>query len=426
MKYSMCRPMNRYLEAFVPEEEMAMLESLAKFVEKEVFPKRLDLEGGWHRGEKLAEETLDDLYEKLVAIGYQTVGVPAEYGGMGASTVLRMALNEELSRGDVGLANYAAKAHAVVGPFISSGNSTKAKEYADKLIGKDCWTAALMISEPQGGVNIEDPALRGMTIRTIAKKNGSEYIINGHKIWAGPAGPPEYFRRKKLKGHLGYSLVATTDPLAGDEGIVVFHVPAETQGLVFSNPIQKMGMCFSDRNCEVWLENVLIPEEMRTGGVKTMRSRIASGRLGCAARCVGVAQAAFEIALDFMKEREIAGKPVREHSLFAALLGEIAADIEGCRAHYLYVASMFDNPKKYGPRWSEPMVGRASATRFMAGKMVVRTLNKIMELMGGYGYSFEYQVEKYLRDVKIMQQGLGGPQRDPLDAIRAYYTFDWK
>jgi glutaryl-CoA dehydrogenase (non-decarboxylating) len=127
-----------------------------------------------------------------------------------------------------------------------------------------------------------------------------------------------------------------------------------------------------------------------------------------------------------MNDREIAGKPVREHSLFAAQLGEIASEIEACRAHYLYVASMVDHPKKYGPKWSDPMVGRASAARFMAGKMVLRTLNKVMEFMGSYGYSFEYQIEKYYRDVKIMQQGLGGPQRDPLDTIRAYYTFDWR
>jgi butyryl-CoA dehydrogenase len=141
---------------------------------------------------------------------------------------------------------------------------------------------------------------------------------------------------------------------------------------------------------------------------------------------VGVAQAGFEIALDFMKDREIGGKPVREHSLFAAQLGEIASEIEACRAHYLYVGSMVDHPEKYGARWSDQMVGRASAARLMAGKMVLSTLSRVMEFMGSYGYAFEYQIEKYYRDVKIVTQGLGGPQRDPLDTIRSYYTFDWR
>jgi alkylation response protein AidB-like acyl-CoA dehydrogenase len=425
MEYAMCRPVNRYPEIFISDDEMAILETIKAFVEKEIFPRRLDLEGGWNRDEKLAEDTLDDIYAKLVAVGYQMAGVPKKFGGLGISSMLRLALNEELSRGDVGFAFHAAKPHAVLGPFIDTGNMQKAEEYAEKLISDDCWTAALMVSEPQGGVNIEDPALKGMTIRTKAKRRGDEYVLNGHKIWAGPAGPAEIFQREKLKGHLGYSVVATLDPSAGDEGIAVFHVPAESPGLSFSSPIKKMGMCFTDRNCEVWLENVVVPEELRTGGVEVMRSRLTTGRLGLAARCVGVAQACFEIALDFMKDREIGGKPVREHSLFAAQLGEIASEIQASRAHYLTVASMLDNPEKYGPKWSDPMVGRASAARLVAGKMVLRVLNKIMEFMGGYGYSFEYQVEKYYRDVRIVTQGLGGPQRDPLDTIRSYYTFGW-
>jgi alkylation response protein AidB-like acyl-CoA dehydrogenase len=425
MNYRMCRPTSKYSGIFIDEEEMAMLETVVKFVEKEIFPRRLDLEGGWHRDEKLAEDTLDDLYAKLVALGYQKVGVPEDYGGLGVSTALRLALNEELSRGDVGFAFHAAKAHAVLGPFLATENEEMVKYYAEKLVSDDCWTAALMISEPQGGVNIEDPALKGKTIRTKAVPKGDGYLLNGHKIWAGPAGPADIFQREKLKGHLGYSVVATLDPEAGDEGMAVFHVPADTPGMTFSKPIQKMGMCFTDRNTEVWLENVFVPEELRTGGVEIMRSRITTGRLGLAARCVGVAQAGFEIALEFMKHREIAGKPVREHSLFAAQLGEIASEIQASRAHYLYVASMLDNPEKYGPKWSDAMIGRASAARFTAGRMVLNALTKIMEFMGGYGYSFEYQIEKYYRDVKIVTQGLGGPQRDPLDTIRSYYTFDW-
>uniref|UniRef100_A0A7C2P0H3 Acyl-CoA dehydrogenase n=1 Tax=candidate division WOR-3 bacterium TaxID=2052148 RepID=A0A7C2P0H3_UNCW3 len=421
----MVRPVKKYLETFISEEEMALLETIEKFVEREVIPKRLDLEGGWHRDEKLATETLDDLYAKLVKLGYQKIGVPKEYGGLEISTPLRMALNEELARGDAGFAFYAAKTHSVVGPFVATGNLKKAQEYSEKLIGDDCWTAALAISEPQGGVNVEDPALHGKTIRTRAAKKGDEWIINGHKIWVGPAGPPEIFQREKLKGHLGYSVVATVDPHKGDEGIVVFHVPAETPGLLFSKPVEKMGMCFTDRNCEVWFDNVRVPDELRTGGVEIMRSRITTGRLSLAARCVGVAQAAFEIALEFMKEREIANKPVREHSLFAAQLGEIAAKIEACRAYYLCVAKMFDMPEKYGPKWSDNMLGAASAARLMAGKMVMDVLNRVMEFMGAYGYCFDCQVEKFLRDAKILVQGMGGPQRDALDSIRRFYSFEW-
>src|SRR4030042_1914970 len=138
MKIPMCRPASKYSDVFISDEEMTLIETIVKYVEKEVFPKRLDLEGGWHRDEKLAEDTLDDLYAKLVALGYQKVGVPTAYGGLGISTALRLAFNEELSRGDVGFAFHSAKPHAVVGPFVATGNTKKAKEYADKLIGDDC------------------------------------------------------------------------------------------------------------------------------------------------------------------------------------------------------------------------------------------------------------------------------------------------
>ncbi len=82
MQHQMCRPTQKYLSLFISEEEMAMLENIVKFVEKEVFPKRLDLEGGWHRDEKLAVETLDNLYAKLVGFGYQKIGVPKNMGGL--------------------------------------------------------------------------------------------------------------------------------------------------------------------------------------------------------------------------------------------------------------------------------------------------------------------------------------------------------
>jgi alkylation response protein AidB-like acyl-CoA dehydrogenase len=130
MRYDMCRLENRYSDLFLSDEEMAILETIVKFVDKEIFPKRLDLEGGWHRDENLAEDTLDDLYAKLTAIGYQKAGVPVACGGLGISTALRLALNEELSREDVGFAFHAAKPHAVLGPFLATRNTPMVEHYA--------------------------------------------------------------------------------------------------------------------------------------------------------------------------------------------------------------------------------------------------------------------------------------------------------
>jgi alkylation response protein AidB-like acyl-CoA dehydrogenase len=430
MKYEMCFPKNKYVGAIVTDEEITLLDTIAKYVEREVFPKRKECEGGWYRDEELAENTLDELYEGLVKLGSQQINIPAKYGGLGGSNALRAAVNEELSRGDVGLATHAGKIHSLASYLVQAKREDLLERYVPLLLGEDCWTASLMITEPQGGANIEDPAQHGQTIRTRAELKGDEYIINGQKEWCGPAGPPELFVRPKLKGHLGYMLVATTDPSAGDDGIAVFHLPAETPGLTFSNPIQKMGMCYADRNCEAWLENVRVPRELRLAGpgqdVKILRTRMSGGRVSAAARCVGAAQAVFEIALDYLANRDIMGKSVREHSLWAAGLGELAAEIEGCRAHYLSVSWMLDHPEKYGPSWSQPILARASAARQRAGRVAIWVINRVIEYMGAYGYSYEYEVEKFLRDMKIVQLWLGGPQRDRLDTALAYYPFSWK
>ena len=429
MRKEMCRPHNKYVSGLVSEEEIAFLETIAKYVEKEIFPKREAMEGGWYRNEELAERTIDELYEGLVKIGIQQINIPVKHGGLGGSNVLRAAVNEEISRGDVGFATHVGKIHSLASYLLQAKRSDLLDRYLPLLLGKDCWTASLMITEPQGGANIEDPTQHGQTICTTAELKGDEYIINGHKIWCGPAGPPEVFIRQKLKGHLGYMLVATTDPSAGDEGIAVFHLPADAPGMTFSNPIQKMGMCFAVRNCEAWLENVRLPRDLRLAGpgedMKILHSRMSGGRLTAAARCVGAAQAVFEIALDYLAERNIMGKPIREHSLWAAGLGELAAEIEACRAHYLTVAWMFDHPDKYGPAWSQAMIGRASAARQKAARMAIFVMNRVMEYMGSYGYAYEYQVEKFLRDMKIVQLWLGGPQRDRLDTALAYYPFNW-
>src|SRR5512136_1971487 len=113
MKYEMCLPKNKYVGALIAEEEVAILETIAKYVEKEVFPKRKECEGGWYRDENLAETTLDDLYAGLVKLGSQKINIPTKYGGLGGSNALRAAVNEELSRGDVGLATHAGKIHSL-------------------------------------------------------------------------------------------------------------------------------------------------------------------------------------------------------------------------------------------------------------------------------------------------------------------------
>ncbi|MCK4723394.1 MAG: hypothetical protein KAT75_08815, partial [Dehalococcoidia bacterium] len=148
------------------------------------------------------------------------------------------------------------------------------------------------------------------------------------------------------------------------------------------------------------------------------------GRLGSCLFAIGAAQACFEIALDWTKDREIAGRPVRERSLHASILGEMAQRIECARAYYQKISEM-QGSGQYG-RPGEPfMLSKCSAALNYACDTAVWVPNKAMELMGAYGYSYDLNVEKYLRDVKIVQLWLGGPQRRWLDSALGYYSFEW-
>lgn len=430
--YKMLSPHYKYTRAFCNEDDILMAESIRKFVNKEIMPRRRDLEGGWHKDEKLATETLHELYAKITALGITKSNLPTEYGGLGLSPMVRMMITEELSRGDLGLATMVGKIHWIVPIMVAADRDDLLKEFAPRITADEPWTACVAITEPSGGANIEDPALQFRTLRTIAKLHGDDYIIKGHKIWPGPGGPSEHFQSKHLKGHLGYWTVVTTDPTKGDDGAAIFHIPPDAKGISFSKPYEKMGFSWSDRNVDIYLDDVRVPKRYRIDtepgkGANLIHGYIVGlGRLGSAARLVGVSEAVLEIVLNYTKNREIAGIPVRERSLFAGLIAEMFRSIEIARQYYLSVTWQVSHPDIYGPPWSEQMIARFSAARSFAGECANFACNVAMELMGSYGYSYEFDVEKYMRDYKIVQMWLGGPQRDKIDIAQGLYgPFKW-
>lgn len=410
----------RFVGAIATQEDWEIVSAVHEFVENEIMPRRKDLEGGWHRDEKLARKTFEKLHKGLVDLGIQKAFMPEEIGGLGLkSTVTMCMLWEEIARGDAGLATHLAILPWVMGPALIAKRMDLLETFGRKICDDKPHTACMAITEPQGGTNIEDPTLHGRTIRTRAKLDGDEWVINGQKIWPSGAGVAD----------ICYCTVCTTDPSKGDEGIAIIYVPPDADGLSFGKPIEKMGLCWTDINAEIFYDNVRVPKEYRVAGpgedAKILHSIVSGGRMGTAAMAVGVAQAVFEIVLEYTKNREIAGKSVREHSLHASILADMAIAIETARAYYLQVAWMSDRPRIYGKGWSPARMARASAAKVYACDVAVWVTNKAMELMGAYGYSFDGLVEKYLRDVKMLQLWLGGPQRGRLDVALGYYSFEW-
>ncbi|MEM2272804.1 MAG: acyl-CoA dehydrogenase family protein [Candidatus Bathyarchaeia archaeon] len=418
--YEMLDIRKKYSRAIVKEEDLEIAAAVREFIDKEVMPRRLDLEGGWHHDENLAKKTIEEIHKGLVDLGVQRAFLPEEIGGLGIkSLITQLIVQEEIARGDAGLATRLGCLWGCLKLAEMAGRMDLLEIFGRKACDDKPHVACWAVTEPQGGANIEDPTQHGRAIRTIAVLDGDEWVINGVKIWPGGAGEAD----------IVYATVCTTDPAKGEEGIAYIYVPPDAPGLSFGKPIKKMGMCYTDVNAEIFYDNVRVPKEYRLGGpgkdAEIFHNNIAAARLPSAATAVGVAEACLETILAWTKERKIMGKPVREHSLFAGIIGEMALKIETARAYYLQVAWMAEHPEIYGPVGSPAMHARCSIAKAYAADAAVWVANKAMELMGSYGYAYEQCLEKYLRDVKVIQLWEGGQQRALLDVALGFYSFEW-
>jgi len=399
--------MKRYGDFITSEEDLALLTSIRKYIDKEVMTVRMQLDDDYAVFEKA--------YEGLVKLGIQKRGFSPEYGGLGIrSGTTICAITEEISRGDSGLS-----LHALIIPWcLAAAMGARNKVLMDKFIPMFCEDTprcgCLAITEPAGGCNIEDAAEHGLTIRTKARLDGDEWVIDGEKMWPSGAGVADL-----------YCVVCTTDASQKEEGMALIYVPKDTPGLSFGKPEEKMGMKVTDFNAAIYFDDVRVPKEYRAGGPgidwRLFRNNVAWGRLMSAPMTLGNAQAVLDIVIEHSRTRYYGGKPVRNHSLQAAMIADMAIGIESARAFYLSVAAMFNNRKKYGNPGEDYLLARTSAAKVYACDVTEMVCNRAMELMGSYGYARDYHVEKYLRDSKIIQLWLGGGQLGRLDVVQSYY-----
>ena len=401
--------MKRYGDFITSEEDLALLTSIRKYIDKEVMTVRMQLDDDYAVFEKA--------YEGLVKLGIQKRGFSPEYGGLGIRSATTIcAITEEISRGDSGLS-----LHALIIPWcLAAAMGARNKVLMDKFIPMFCEDTprcgCLAITEPAGGCNIEDAAEHGLTIRTKARLEGDEWVINGEKMWPSGAGVADL-----------YCVVCTTDSSQKEEGMALIYVPKDTPGLSFGKPEEKMGMKVTDFNAAIYFDDVRVPKEYRAGGPgidwRLFRNNVAWGRLMSAPMTLGNAQAVLDIVIEHSRTRYYGGKPVRNHSLQAAMIADMAIGIESARAFYLSVAAMFNNRKIYGNPGEDYLMARTSAAKVYACDVTEMVCNRAMELMGSYGYARDYHVEKYLRDSKIIQLWLGGGQLGRLDVVQSYYPY---
>ena len=400
-------------QPFITDEHRMVADLYRKFVNREIMPVRhlIDDDKDHTRIKKILQAMTD--------IGHQKAAFPAEYGGAGMTSILSAAvMHEELGRGDSGIGTAATVTTWAFMPAIMAGNKAVLDRFAPDFCGSELKMGCFAMTEPGGphgggGCDIENPTLKGKKIRTLARLDGDEWVINGRKMWASNAGDADV-----------YCVLCTTDPNQGDEGIALIYVPADAKGLSFGKDENKAGMQ-GDRNCPMYLDDVRVPKVWRAVGpgddAQLLHGNVVAARINTAALAIGNARGAFEAVLDFTKDRIVADRPVRQHSICAGMLADMAIGIETARSYYLTAAYMFDHPEIYGPPFGETLLSRASIAKVYAADVAVMVTNKAMELMGSYGYVRDYHVEKYWRDCKIIQMWEGGGQLGRFDVCRGYY-----
>lgn len=224
-------------------------------------------------------------------------------------------------------------------------------------------------------------------LKCRAKRDGDHYVLNGTKQFI-------------TSGKIGDTLIAfaVTDPDKGGKGISAFIVPTDTPGYIVSSLEHKMGQKASD-TAQIVFEDMRIPAENLLGeegmGYKIALSNLESGRIGIASQCVGMARAALDAAVEYAKEREAFGKPISEHQAIAFKLADMATQVHAARQMVLHAASLKDA--------DQPCLKEASMAKVFASEMAERVCSDAIQIFGGYGYSSEFPVEKYYRDVRICQ-----------------------
>ncbi len=398
-----------YLRDLLTEEERDIQALFRKFVDKEIMPKRQEIE---------TDKTLvAGILQKITDLGCLKMGYPKELGGENAGNMpfYLTILAEEFARGDAGIAMAVGQSSGRhLGAAIAANNRAIIDRFLPIYLGDTFAYSCLSMSEPDGGCDVENFDMEGRTLRTIAELDGDEWVINGCKCWPGSGGMAAL-----------YLTVCTTDPTAGEDGIAIIYVPDGTPGLTFGKPEPKMGFK-SINNATVYYDDVRVPKEYRLAGpgkdAKFFKAACANTKIHSAALSIGIAQGAFETVLEYTKNRKGGGKTVRQHTIIAGILADMAIKLETSRALTYNVTWMLSHPDIYGPPYSIEMTSRCNIAKVFSADAAVWITNKAMELMGANGYSPEYHIEKYLRDAKSLQLWLAGQQVSRYDIARGYYN----
>ncbi|MFF1277997.1 acyl-CoA dehydrogenase [Streptomyces marokkonensis] len=325
---------------------------------------------------RFPQEALD----ALVTNDLHAVHVPEEFGGAGADALATVIVIEEVARVCASSSLIPAVNKLGSLPVILSGSEALKKKYMTPLAKGDAMFS-YCLSEPDAG---SDAA--GMKTRAV--RDGDSYVLNGVKRWITNAGESEY-----------YTVMAVTDPTKRSKGISAFVVEKSDEGVSFGAPEKKLGIKGSPTR-EVYLDNVRIPADRMIGeegtGFATAMKTLDHTRITIAAQALGIAQGALDYAKGYVTERKQFGKPIADFQGVQFMLADMAMKIEAAR-QLTYAAAAKSE------RGDSDLTFQGAAAKCFASDVAMEVTTDAVQLLGGYGYTRDYPVERMMRDAKITQ-----------------------
>lgn len=363
--------------AVLSEEEREIIATVRDWVDNEVRPVARDLEH--------ANEYPEKLIEQMKQLGIYGLAIPEPYGEAPVSTAAYVGITSELARGWMSLAG-AMGGHTVVSKLLLAFGTDEQKErYLPRMATGEV-RATMALTEPGGGSDLQ-------AMLTSARREGDEYVVNGAKTWISNA------RRSQL-----IALLCKTDPKAepqhrGISILLVEHGP----GLEVSRDLPKLGYKGVE-SCEISFADYRTPATSLLGGVEgrgfsQMMKGLEIGRIQVASRALGVGQAAFDDALAYAQERESFGQPIWKHQAIGHYLADMATKLTAARQLVLHAAERYDAGDRVDME--------AGMAKLFASEVAMEIALNAVRIHGGYGYSTEYDVERYFRDAPLMIVGEG-------------------
>ena len=321
-----------------------------------------------------------DQVKGLAELGFLGMMVDSKYGGSGLDTISYVLAMEEISKIDASTSVIMSVNNSLVCWGIEAYGTEEQKQKYLTPLAKGEIIGAFCLSEPEAGSDATSQ-------RTTAIDKGDHYLVNGTKNWITNGGKASV-----------YLVITQTHPELRHKGINVLIIDAKSTGITLGAKENKLGIRSSDTH-QIMFQDVIVPKENRIGddgfGFKFAMKTLDGGRIGIAAQALGIASGAYELALEYSKQRKAFGKEISQHQIIQFKLADMATQIEAARLLIYKAAWEKDNGLDYSQS--------SAKAKVFASEVAMRTTVEAVQVHGGYGYVKEYHVERLMRDAKITQ-----------------------